>query len=231
MSHDHTVAPPPPETTVAPPPGTPPPVKASALVGTLTIFAAVAGMLIVVVFQWAQPKIERHRAEVLQAAIKEVLGEPSAVHTEFVYRGRLVDALPAGVDSAALDRVYLGLDASGAPKGFAVTAGEPGFNDVISLIFGYDATSGKILGMKVLEEKETPGLGDRIEKDSSFGKGFTGALSPIKPVKRGSETGDKHEVDTITGATISSRAVINTINHRLEKIGPLLKGYRQGGRP
>ena len=33
----------------------------------------------------------------------------------------------------------------------------------------------------------------------------------------------------ITGATISSRAVINTINHRLEKVDPLLKAYRYGG--
>jgi electron transport complex protein RnfG len=210
----------------APPP---PDVKPSRLIGTLAGFGAVAGLLIVLVFQWAQPRIQRHQAEVLQAAIQEVLAEPSRVQTVFVYQNRLVDALPAGVDSAGLDRVYLGLDAAGRPKGFAVTAGEAGFNDIISLIFGYDAASGRIMGMKVLDQKETPGMGDRVEKDSAFRNGFAGALSPIQGIKQTTARTDPHQVDMITGATISSRAVIKSINDRLEKIGPLLKAYRYGG--
>lgn len=236
MSHDHTTAPPAPPAptgaTVTPLPGTPPPVKSSSLISTLTVFGAVAGALIVVVFQWAIPRIERHRAEVLQTAIKEVLGEPPTVRTVFVYKGQLTEALPAGVDSTGLDRVYLGAAADGTPKGFAITAGEAGFADVISLIFGYDPAGEKVLGMKVLEEKETPGLGDKIEKDSAFVNGFEGALSPMQGIKRTTAKTDPHQVDMITGATISSRAVINIINHRLEKVGPLLKGYtprRQGG--
>lgn len=236
MSHDHTAAPfappAPSEATVTPLPGTPPPVKSTKLVTTLTVFGAVAGALIVLVFQWAIPRIERHRAEVLQAAVKEVLGEPPTVRTVFVYKDQLTDPLPAGVDSTGLDRVYLGLAADGTPRGFAITAGEPGFADVISLIFGYEPASGKVLGMKVLEEKETPGLGDKIEKDSAFVNGFEGVLSPIQGIKRTVAKTDAHQVDMITGATISSRAVITIINHRLEKVGPLLKGYvprRQGG--
>ena len=119
---------------------------------------------------------------------------------------RSVDSLPAGVDSAGLDRVYLGLDAAGKPRGFAITAGEPGFADVINLIFGYEPASGKILGMKVLEEKETPGLGDRIEKDTAFVNGFSGPLAPIQGIKRTIAKTDPHQVDMITGATISSPA-------------------------
>jgi len=238
VSHDHTTAPPAPSspgggTPVTPLPGTPPPIKSTKLITTLTVFGAIAGALIVTAFQLTKPRIDRHKAEVLQSAAKEVLGQPATVRTVFIYRGQLLDSLPAGVDSAGLDRVYLGTDGSGQAKGFAVTAGEPGFSDVISLIFGYEPATGRIIGMKVLEQKETPGLGDRVEKDSTFVHGFAGALSPIKPVKHGQETADKHEVDTITGATISSRAVVNIINHRLEKIGPLLKGYAprgQGGR-
>ncbi len=230
MSHDHTT-PPESSASVTPLPGTPPEVKPLNLIASLTIFAAVAGALIVMAYTSTKPKIDQHRAETIGAAITEVLAAPATVRTIFVYRGQLVDSLPAGVDSTGLDRVYLGLDESGNAKGFAVTAGEPGFNDIISLIFGYVPATGRITGMKVLEEKETPGLGDKIEKDSAFLNGFAGALSPIKGVKRGTAHSDKAQVDMITGATISSRAVINTINHRLEKIGPLLKGYRQGGRP
>ncbi len=235
MSHDPTTtaAPPAPETPVTPLPGTPPEVKSTKLIVTLTGFAAVAGALIVIAFQTTKPRIDRHRAEVIQAAAKEVLGEPAQVRSVFVYQGQLVDALPAGVDSIGLDRVYLGTDEGGQARGFAITAGEPGFSDVINLIFGYEPATGRILGMKVLEQKETPGLGDKVEKDSLFVNGFAGALSPIQGVKRGTGHTSTNQVDMITGATISSRAVIKIINDRLEQIGPLLKGYAprpQGGR-
>ncbi len=218
--------------TVTPLPHTPPPstVKPAALIGTMAVFSAIAGVLIVVAFQSTKPKIEHNRAVVLAAAIGEVLAQPPTVRTVFVYNGALVDSLPAGVDSTGLDRVYLGMDQGGKPKGFAITAGEPGFSDVINLIFGYDPGSGKILGMKVLEEKETPGLGDKIEKDSAFVNGFSGPLAPLQGIKRTVTKTDPHQVDMITGATISSRAVINAINARLEKVGPLLKSYHGGSR-
>ncbi len=232
---EHSAAPPgapASETPVTPLPGTPPPVKSTKLIVTLTGFAAIAAALIVTAFQTTKPRIDRHRAEVIQAAAKEVLGEPAQVRSVFLYQGKLVDALPAGVDSAGLDRVYLGTDETGTMKGFAITWGEPGFSDVIDLIFGYEPATGRVLGMKILQEKETPGLGDKIWKDTAFVNGFAGALSPIQGVKRGTGHTSKNQVDMITGATISSRAVINIINHRLEKIGPLLKGYTpsQGGR-
>jgi len=203
-------------------------VPALKLVGTLAIAGALAGMLIVTVYQWAQPRILAHQARVLGDAIREVLHDPDHYQTLFVVNGTLTAELPAGQDSTGLDRVYLGFDASGAPSGFAIVGAEPGFQDVIRLIFGYDADKGRLLGMKVLENKETPGLGDKIEKDSTFTGGFAGALSPLRGVKKGAGTGKDDEVDMITGATISSRAVIAIINHRLEQIGPLLGKYHAG---
>jgi len=203
-------------------------VPAARLVGTLAIAGAMAGMLIVTVFQWAQPRILAHQAQVLGAAIREVLHDPDHYQTLFVIDGALTAELPAGQDSTGLDRVYLGFDASGAPTGFAIVGAEPGFQDVIRLIFGYDAGRHRLLGMKVLENKETPGLGDKIEKDTTFAAGFAGVLSPIRGVKKGAGTDKDDEVDMITGATISSRAVIGIINHRLEQIGPLLEKYHAG---
>jgi Na+-translocating ferredoxin:NAD+ oxidoreductase RnfG subunit len=52
---------------------------------------------------------------------------------------------------------------------------------------------------------------------------------PLVPTKPGTGTGDPREVDTITGATISARTVINIINNRVERIGPLLD--EAGSRP
>jgi electron transport complex protein RnfG len=72
--------------------------------------------------------------------------------------------------------------------------------------------------MKVLESKETPGLGDKIEKDSTFIGEFLGVGTPLLAVKKGRESGVHEEVVMITGATISSKAIIQIINNRLEGV-------------
>jgi electron transport complex protein RnfG len=204
-------------------------VPAARLIGTLAVAGALAGLLIVSVFQWAQPRILRHQAEVLRQAITEVLGGPDRYTTLFVIDGRLTPDLATGADSADFEQVWVGYDSDGRSVGFAILGEEPGFQDVIRLIFGFDAQTGQVLGMKVLESKETPGLGDKIEKDTAFVAEFAGAGTPIEGVKRGAGSGAPEEVDMITGATISSRAVIAIINHRLEQLGPLIERYRTEG--
>lgn len=200
------------------------------LISTLGMAGALAGLAIVLVFGWAEPRIAAHRAAVLREAIQEVLGAPERYETLFVVDGALTETLPAGADSADYDQVYLGFDQADRAVGFAIPGEQPGYQDVVRLIFGYDAQADRLLGMRVLESKETPGLGDRIEKDTVFVGSFRGVLPPIEGVKAGSGTGDVSEVDMITGATISSRTVIDIINRRMEVIGPLIDAYvGQGG--
>jgi electron transport complex protein RnfG len=189
------------------------------LIGTLALAGGLAGLVIVLVHQWTQPRIEAHQARVLTEAIYEVLGGPERYETAFLVDDAFTVAPPASADTASLERVYVGFDEAGRPMGVAVAAAEPGFQDVIRLIFGFDPGSGEVVGMKVLESKETPGLGDKIEKDSSFVAEFSGVASPLEGVKAGRAAGTPNEVDMITGATISSRAVIDIINHRLEGLG------------
>lgn len=195
------------------------------LVTTLAVAGAMAGLLIVVVFEWAQPRIEAHQAAVLAAAIDNVLAAPARYDTLYVVDGALRETPPEGVLERDLERVFLGYDESDVPVGFAVTGAEPGYQDVVRLIFGYDPGSGEVVGMEVLESKETPGLGDRIEKDAGFVAEFDGVQAPLVGVKQSAGQGDPHEVDMITGATISSRTVIAIINHRLEELGSLLDTY------
>ena len=200
------------------------------LILTLALAGALAGLAIVVVFGWAQPRIEAHRAAALRAAIQEVLGGPARYETLFVVEGELASSLPPGLDSAGLDRIYAGYASDGRSMGFAIAGEKPGYQDIVGLIFGYDAAGDELLGMKVLESKETPGLGDRIEKDSGFVSAFRGVVPPIEGVKAGAGTGTEHEVDMITGATISSRTVIEIINQRLEAVGPLIQAYEEKNR-
>ena len=100
--------------------------------------------------------------------------------------------------------------------------------DVIRLMFGYDAEQQRLLGMRVLDNKETPGLGDAIVKDEAFVGEFDGVATPVVGVKKGAGRGGPGEVDMITGATISSRTVISVINHRIEALQPLLAAYLKG---
>jgi len=81
----------------------------------------------------------------------------------------------------------------------------------------------------VLESRETPGLGDKIIYDEQFHENFVElAVEPtIVGVKRGEKT-NPNEVDTITGATISSNAVIAILNGSSQKWLPLLESLDNG---
>jgi Na+-translocating ferredoxin:NAD+ oxidoreductase subunit G len=195
------------------------------MVTTLAVAGAMAGLLIVSVYRWAEPRILSHQASAIAAAVAEVLQSPARTQTLYVHGNALHATAPAGVDTLRAERIWAGYDDGGRLVGYAMLAGEPGFQDVIRLMFGYDAAQRAVLGMRVLESKETPGLGDKIEKDSVFVGAFVGAAAPLKAVKPGTGTDDPHEVDTITGATISARAVINIINNRLTVMLPLLDAY------
>ncbi len=84
------------------------------------------------------------------------------------------------------------------------------------------------MGMKVLDSKETPGLGDKIFKDLPWvAQFFAGPDMPLIPTKPGTGKGLPGEVDTITGATISTKKVIEIINNGLEEWKP----YMEGGLP
>jgi electron transport complex protein RnfG len=209
-----------------PPPIQPKPdVPAWRLLATLGVAGAAAGFLLVFVFQLTAPIIERNKAERLAAAVQEVLKAPHRYDTLYVVDEALTAEIPSGADPADYQQVYRGLTESGVPVGYAIASGEPGFQDIVRVIFGYDPATDALLGMKVLESKETPGLGDKIEKDSAFVSQFDGVLAPLEGVKPREGTGDPHEIDMITGATISSRTVIKVINNALARLEPLLDSY------
>ena len=220
-------------TDTAPDAPPPPPQQEEAsplrLVMTLGIAGALAGFLIVFVYVVTDPIITANKARELQAAIGVVLGAPDQVDTLFVVDGTLQDEVPAGAAPEDFDQIYPGYRADGTQIGYAIQSGEFGFQDIVRVIFGYDADEGLILGMMVLEHKETPGLGDKIVKDLEWVGLFNESRSPLVGVKVGAGTGSPSEIDMITGATISSRAVIRIINNAIERLDPMIEAYNGGG--
>jgi len=206
-----------------------PDVKSARLLITLGAGGAVAGILLVVAFGITLPWIEANRAREIELAIGEVLKAPARYETLFVVNGALTREVPAGTDPKKLEHVYVGYGPGDRRVGVALVAAEAGFQDVVKIIFGYDPEKKQLIGMKVLESKETPGLGDKIEKDEHFVAQFDGAKVPLVGVKKGKRA-KPSEIDMITGATISSRAVIRIINNKLKALGPAVDGYPGEGR-
>ena len=196
------------------------------LVATLAVAGILAGILIALVNQHTHPIIEAYRAEQLRKAVYEVLPGVARYDTYYLVDGALQLALPQGAKEGDFKRAYVGYDEAGQTKGVALSRGESGFQDIILVIFGFDPAAGTLSGMKVLESKETPGLGDKIEKNVDFVSQFDGVQAPLTGVKPRQSTGDPHEVDMITGATISSRTVIKIINNALQRMGPMLESYQ-----
>lgn len=193
------------------------------LVATLAVAGALAGLLIVLVNLQTKPIIDKYKAEQLQLAVYEVLPDVERYDTYYLVNGELSLTLPDGAKESEFKRVYIGRDANGETRGVAISRGESGFQDVIMVIFGYDPVAGTLSGMKILDSKETPGLGDKIFKDMNFvDQFFAGPQTPLQGVKSGAGKGQPNEIDMITGATISSKAVIGIINHALEEWKPIL---------
>jgi electron transport complex protein RnfG len=177
------------------------------------------GLLIVGVFELTRPIIERNKAEALQRAIFQVLPDATSSKT---FRLEGEDAFVLEEDKAdPAQVVHAGYDASGRLVGIAIEAQGMGYQDVIHVIYGYSFEEDAVVGIRVLETKETPGLGTRIETDPDFLKNFerldvrltddlSAVANPIEFVKHG-EKEQPWQVDGITGATISSRAIANIL--------------------
>jgi electron transport complex protein RnfG len=197
------------------------------------------GLLIVTVFQLTRPVIERNKAEALQRAIFQVLPDARSSATFRLTAEDRFEILEG--EGAGQQRVYAGYDESRRLIGLAVEAQGMGYQDVIRLLYGYSFAKEAVIGIRVLETKETPGLGDKIEKDPEFLENFraldvsiTDDLSrivhPIEPVKHGRKE-QPWQVDTITGATISSKAIANILSNStsywIPRIRQNLDDFRQ----
>ena len=128
----------------------------------------------------------------------------------FVYRGGELVVSEPDKDEPV---VYGGYDDDGQFVGYAMPGAGPGFQDTIAILYGYKPAEKLVVGMEVLESRETPGLGDKIYKDMDFVDEFYAlSIEPeIVAVKKGTKTSD-NQVDAITGATISSKAIVRIIN-------------------
>lgn len=99
----------------------------------------------------------------------------------------------------------------GKPAGWVAKAAGQGYADRIELLVGLDASLSTITGLFILDQKETPGLGNKVTLET-WRNQFKGKTTdkPLVVTKGGDKSA--HSVDAVTGATISSRSVSDIVN-------------------
>lgn len=100
-----------------------------------------------------------------------------------------------------------GTDVSDKTVGYVFTAGAKGYGGTVSVMVGLDA-DGVITGIEILSHSETPGLGANATKDDFKGR-FTGKSGTLTVNKT---SNDGQNIQAITAATITSKAVTEAVN-------------------
>ncbi len=152
-------------------------------------------------------------------------------------QAEIEEAIKEVVDDAAINQVvheekdlliYRELEEAGELVGYAVQATGVGFQDKITLMFGLDASLKEITGLTIIDQKETPGLGAKIEDWEAFlqfweNRDAAGQLALRKPPASTIDELLPTEINTITAATISSKKVLEIVNLSLERVRELIK--------
>jgi electron transport complex protein RnfG len=113
--------------------------------------------------------------------------------------------------------VKRGLNAAGQTVGWAFVCTGSGFADKIQLVAAVDAAFETLAGFRVLSSNETPGFGDKInitpDEGGFFQPQFVGApVGSLTLVKTGDPQEINDQIVAISGATVSSQAVVDTFN-------------------
>lgn len=151
------------------------------------------------------------------AGVQVALGRRIAANKEAEILSQIPVLVPTAAtgsaETIAGETVYRALDGDGAHVGWVARAAGYGFADRIELLIGLDRSADRITGLYVLDQKETPALGNKII-EKKWRKQFAGAsaLQALAVVKDGGE------IVSVTGATISSRSVCDIVNAAMAKL-------------
>lgn len=176
------------------------------LLGTVTLLAT---LLLVLADQVTRGPIAERRAQDLKASLTQVI--PATLHDNDL----LADTLTLGLIGDAPLTIYRAVR-QGEVTGIAFGLSAPGYAGPIDLLLGLDPR-GRVLGVRVLAHRETPGLGDRIEvaKDDWI-LAFNGRSLGDPPAERWAVRKDGGEFDQFSGATITPRAVVGALKVGLQ---------------
>jgi Na+-transporting NADH:ubiquinone oxidoreductase subunit C len=112
-------------------------------------------------------------------------------------------------------------EAGGEPIGYVFIRSGPGLWGEITATVGFDSVLSTLTGVDFLKQSETPGLGARIS-EKWFTEQFRGKKGPFTTVGEG-EPASESQFDAITGASITSNAVMSILNSTISQAKGLVK--------
>lgn len=181
----------------------------------LAAFAALTALLLGMTYIGTRDRIELAQQQLEQRALAQVVqGIP---HAELDLNDR-IDVPPAArplLRAVAGAQIQIVRDANGEIVAWIVPSIAPdGYSGAIRMIVGIDR-AGNITGVRVIEHRETPGLGDKLDlAKSQWILGFEGA-SLDNPRGTWAVKKDGGTFDSFTGATITPRAVVRQVQQTL----------------
>ena len=185
----------------------------------LACITLIAGVALSGVYAVTKDTIDEQKALAARASYKAVC--PAA--EDFAEDPGVDEAIAAlngqvygsGFGRAYINEAYLGKDAGGNTVGGVVrVTTADGFDGNVSLAVGLDV-SGAVNGIAYTELHETPGMGMRVDEDD-FKAQFAGRnVSAFVLNKAGGST-EPEQIDTISGASTTSGAVVNAVNAALD---------------
>lgn len=183
------------------------------MVIVLTSVGLLSGSFLATVGMLTRERIALNIQREIEEAIAHVI--PGTVSSEKLYEEKALT-------------IYGGKDEDGSLIGFGILASGVGFQDKIDLMLGTNTSLTRTNKLKIIEQKETPGLGAKIEDVDAFlifweNKDCSDSLTLRKPAAKTPEELSAMEINTITGATISSESVLKIVNRSLERVRQLIK--------
>ncbi|SKA80726.1 electron transport complex protein RnfG [Clostridium sp. USBA 49] len=177
--------------------------------GILLIIAATAGLLLGAAHSITLKPIAKQEQMSKAAAMKEILPEASEFKVKEVTLSGTIKEVNEGLTS-------------GKTSGYVITVTPKGYGGTIQLMVGI-STKGNVEGIKILSHSETPGLGANAPQPKFSGQ-FKGKSidKKLEVVKKAPS--NSNEIEAITGATITSRAVTNGVNEAITFYNTNLKG-------
>lgn len=169
------------------------------------------------VHMWLGEKITENRRNETFSVIPDIVPGADRGMTEEMF---------VNLESGKEVRLYRARATDGSTVGWVLPSYGQGFADRIELLVGVNEDVSQITGMYVLNQKETPGLGDYItgEEWRSLFEGRP-ADQPLEAVKR--EAAAENEIKALTGATISSESVCNIVNKAVADYTAPIQNLRQ----
>ncbi len=179
----------------------------------LIVSSFIFGLLIAVTYASWKPRIDQNEKDKLSSLMSALITDADSFHPAI----KNADIISSKGKILKTD-IYKAIDTNNQTIGFAFIAVGPGFADKIKLVIAVDSNCENIFGFKVLASNETPGFGSKITEDY-YANQFE--LAPVAKLQL-SKTGIPEKIDSqivaISGATVTSDAVVKIFNNYIIQI-------------